>query len=278
MAEEKINMEEMPLLEYIWRNDYQIVVWEKGKRDSSFPTIFGNGFILQYEDEDVFVTADHVIHKRDYEVGERTGKEYDYSLVNNIAGEGLSTMFTNIFGFNFTDSYDFGKYMLGQEDLDVAMIPYLEDYAVSFIGKSLPAPFMTHELILDEVKVAPHLPKLYLKQECIGLPQEGKKYLTMGVLHKRFNGVVWERENMCHFNIEYDREAMGMYKFLYYRPIIEDEWSGLSGAPFFDEDGHLIGMVIRVVDGENIIWVMPINKILNFIRITKQIEKLSTKA
>ena len=96
MAKEE--MKDMPLLEYIWRNDYQIVVWEEGKRDSSFPTIFGNGFILQYEGEYVFVTADHVIHKLDYEVGERTGKEYEYSLINNIAGKGLTTLFTDIYG------------------------------------------------------------------------------------------------------------------------------------------------------------------------------------
>ena len=268
MEEEKLS-----LLEYIWRNCYQIVVWEREKNHESFPTIFGNGFIMYINGEYIFITADHVIHELDYEKEERTGKEYDYALVNNINGNGISTMFTNISGFYYSESYNFGRFLEGKEELDVALIPYLEDYAVSFIGKELPCPFLTHDLRIDnDIIVKEKLSKLNLNPESVGNPSTSMNYFVMGVLPNQFNGIIWERTNAFYYDIKFEKEEMELYKFRHSCTINEENWSGLSGAPFYDSEGHLVGMLIKVVDGDDIIWVMPIRKILRFINITKQIE------
>ena len=54
--------------------------------------------------------------------------------------------------------------------------------------------------------------------------------------------------------------------------IIYDDWKGLSGSPFFDENGCLIGMVNEVVDDGFDIYVTPIKAITKLLDYAIMVE------
>lgn len=169
------------IIEYIWRNCYQLVVWEQEHKQDDFPSIFGCGFILKNENDYVFITADHVIHNKDYEAGERTPQEYQYAIVNNICRKDLTTVLTTIYGFYSLESYNLEPYLKGEEELDVAQIPDLKDVALSIIKGDhvFEYPFHTHELrINNQILVDKGLEKLCLMQDCIAIPSKREKVLS----------------------------------------------------------------------------------------------------
>ena len=275
---------EMTVVEYIWRNCYQIVCWDKEANKDNFPTTFGSGFFLQYKDKLVFVTADHVLHSDDYNQSdnvERSSKEYAYALVNNITNkkEPLYTVLTPISGFHNCDVYDFKKYFNGEEDIDVASIPEFPDVSISIVDSNrFEYPFLTHELKVDEkVLVNEGKNKLCIKEDAIVLPSKENRYIVLGVVKNKSTGILWNRVNAFHFNLHYEGEECGLYKFCYDRSIDSDNWEGLSGSPFFDETGRLVGMIIRVVHGDNIVWVVPMKEILNKIDFFIRVDNLQNQ-
>lgn len=275
---------EMTVVEYIWRNCYQIVCWDKEANKDNFPTTFGSGFFLQYKDKLVFVTADHVLHPDDYNQSdhvERSSKEYAYALVNNITNkkEPLYTVLTPISGFHNCDVYDFKKYLNGEEDIDVASIPEFPDVSISIVDSNrFEYPFLTHELKVDEkVLVNEGKNKLCIKEDAIVLPSKENRYIVLGVVKNKSTGILWNRVNAFHFNLHYEGEECGLYKFCYDRSIDSDNWEGLSGSPFFDETGRLVGMIIRVVHGDNIVWVVPMKEILNKIDFFIRVDNLQNQ-
>lgn len=266
----------MSLIEYIWRSSYQIVGWEKDRNTQDFPTIFGSGFILKYDDNFVFVTADHVIHPEDHEAGERMGDNYTFALVRNKNKE-LTTMFIPISSFYVEDEYNLEKYIKGEEELGVAVIPYLPDLAISIIqDEKILEKLYTHELqIENEILVKENLQKLYLTLESITKPSCDKHYIVAGVVQNHKNGIRWDRTNSIYDKLTYDSMESGLYKFRYEKIINITEWEGLSGSPFFDDDGGLVGMIIRVVHNDNLLWVLPMCNILESIKRFIQVEKLN---
>lgn len=266
-------MEKISLLEYIWRNCYQIVAWEN--EHDNFPDVFGCGFMLKDDTDYIFVTADHVVHYKDYEEGNRTSQDYHYALVNNQNGKDLSTAMTTIYGFNSIESYDFNQYLSGKENIDVALIPDLKDFSFSRIGDSFPIPFYTHELNIDKTIIVPQgKEKLYLKSDSFTQPSKDRKYIILGVVKNKLDGIKWQRCNIIYCNLSYIEEKDGMYRFRNPTPIKSEDWKGLSGSPFFDENGKLIGMLVRAADIDNSVWVIPILTIMGFINRIKEIDKI----
>ena len=177
--------EQISILEYIWRNCYQLVAWEECHNQNEFPDIFGYGFFIKNENNLWFITADHVIHNKDHQEGERTSQNYQYAILNNINRDDLSTVLTSIYGFHSMESFNFDSYLKGEEDIEVAMIPDLKDIAFSLIkeGSSLQYPFQTHELRLqDQIMVPAGCDKFYLTKKSFALPTTDKKYIVMGTI------------------------------------------------------------------------------------------------
>lgn len=48
--------EQISILEYIWRNCYQLVAWEECHIQNEFPDIFGCGFFIKNENNLWFIT------------------------------------------------------------------------------------------------------------------------------------------------------------------------------------------------------------------------------
>ena len=268
-------MKDKSLIEYVWRNSYQIVGWGKDESTQNFPIIFGGGFVLRYNDEYVFITADHVIHLDDYEEGERMGDKCKFALVCNC-NEGLTTMLLPISGFYSEDEYNFNKYINGEEELEVTLIPNLRDVAISILrSKKVMEKLYTCELQReDEILVRKGLQKLYLTLESITEPSSEKCYVVAGVVQNSSKGIKWEKLNAIYDNLKYAGKEMGLYKFRCEDKINITEWEGLSGSPLFDESKKVVGMILRAVPDDNLVWVLPMSNILEVIRHSVQIEKL----
>lgn len=269
-------MGEVDLIEYIWRNCYQIVVWTSDDLTKS-PNIFGSGFFLNIEDDLYFITADHVIHYNDYTDGIRTGNEYQYAILNNVQGEGLSTGLTTIFGFNSLESYSLEGVLSEKESIEVAMIPDMKDVAFSKINSDFPLPFLTHELQdKSGILVSHGLQKCQLQLDSICEPNKENKYIILGVVKNIIIGdIKWNRCNAIYYPLKYIGKEYDLFKFQYTDRIITENWEGLSGSPFFQDDGSLIGMLIRVSEEDNLVWVMPIKKILDYIKMIEKIEAIN---
>lgn len=269
--------EQISILEYIWRNCYQLVAWEECHIQNEFPDIFGCGFFIKNENNLWFITADHVIHNKDYQEGERTSQNYQYAILNNINRDDLSTVLTSIYGFHSMESFNFGSYLRGEEDIEVAMIPDLKDIAFSLIkeGSSLQYPFQTHELQLEgQIMVPAGLEKYCLTEATFALPTTDKKYIVMGAIQNNNRGIQWQRCNVIHGELTFERESDGMFVFKSLQPVQIEQWAGLSGSPFFSEDGELIGMIIRAVEQNDTVLVLPIGKIMYYISLVKKTEGL----
>ena len=265
--------EQISILEYIWRNCYQLVAWEECHNQNEFPDIFGCGFFIKNENNLWFITADHVIHNKDHQEGERTSQNYQYAILNNINRDDLSTVLTSIYGFHSMESFNFDSYLKGEEDIEVAMIPDLKDIAFSLIkeGSSLQYPFQTHELRLqNQIMVPAGCDKFYLTKKSFALPTTDKKYIVMGAIQNNNRGIQWQRCNVIHGELTFERESDGMFVFKSLQPVQIEQWAGLSGSPFFSEDGELIGMIIRAVEQNDTVLVLPIGKIMYYISLVKK--------
>jgi len=265
------NIHQMTMIEYFWRNTYQLVGWEEEHSENIFPDVFGCGFVLKINDKFVFVTADHVIHKADEEAGARTNKEYRYAIVcnqNDIKNGSFQTIFRPIGGFISLDKFDLGPYLRGEEELEVALIPDMQDYAFADFKPEYFQEILTHELrINNDVLTREGLFHIFICEDAYTEPNENSKYMVVGTIPEpdKFDGIKWVRANAAHWELNFIGTEEGMYKFATSSQVKIEEWAGLSGAPFFDYDGNIVGMLLRAVEGYDFVWVMPIHTILKMI-------------
>lgn len=268
----------MTLMEYIWRNSYQLVGWEEEHAGDVFPDVFGCGFVLKLGTKFIFVTADHVIHKADETAGERTNITYKYAIVcnHNIVKDGsLQTLFRPIGGFISLDRYNFGKYLRGEEELDVAFIPDMQDYAFADFNPEYFKEIFTPELKNKEnVLVKEGLFKIHICEKTFVEPNSNSKYIVAGTMPHNYDGIKWIRANAIHRDLIYIGKEQEMYKFSYPAAVKYSEWEGLSGSAFFDYEGNLVGMLLRAVEEDNIVWVMPITTIWKMINQMVRIGQL----
>lgn len=271
-----INICNMDLPQYIWRNCYQIVVWENEKSTDNFPDYFGSGFVLRCGDKLIFVTADHVIHPADEKAGMRTKCEYRYALLNNCNSlKDLSTRITPIGNFLSFDYYNLNNFLKGEEELDVAMIPEIPDYAFAEVKYQDVSNLLTHQLKNgDDILVKDGLNKLFLTEKSFATPSQMHEYMVWGVVHNELNDIRWERTNALYCELKYVGKDNGVYKFMYPANNQLSDWKGLSGSPFFDTEGHLIGMLVKVNVNSRIVWVIPIHLIWEMIKQMIRIQQL----
>ena len=262
--------DEITLFEYMWRNCYQIVCWEAERSAEMFPDVFGCGFMLQKDEETyMIVTADHVVHKKDWEEGIRTGQEYRRALVNNYnqqVAEGIQTVLSEMPDFSYCDIHNIKGLIEGKEDVEIAMIPDMIDISYCKIKPPFKYPLLTNELrVGGEVICKEGLEKLCISNQAFAKVYPDKEYFILGTLGNRLNGITWNRVNALHRNLRYLDEKDHMIRFSYSDYVSQEEWEGLSGSPVFSCDGNLVGMVVRAVEVNSTLWVYPIDYIIEII-------------
>ena len=257
------------IYEYIWRNCYQIVCWEKQNGTNQFPDVFGCGFMIKRGDIYVFITADHVVHKKDHDEGYRTGQEYKYALVNNQnvqTPQGVQTILSDMPDFSYCDGHDLKPFFEGKQDMETTMIPDMIDISYCKIRPPFKCSLLTSEFrVGEEVLCKDGMPKLYIANEVFAEVDPQKEYIILGTLGNKQNGIRWDRVNALHRNIHYLDKKDNMLRFTYTDFVSQDEWEGLSGSPIFSCDGELVGMIVRAVEGNSTLWVYPIQYIMDII-------------
>lgn len=156
--------------------------------------------------------------------------------------------------------------------------------AIAKMQEPLACPILNNAVVDEDGNaiIAEGTPKIVLDSQYISSVDDKKWYIIAGTIGNYLkNSVILERKNIEHALLKYIRLDSDKNVLLETpeKPNI-DLWSGLSGAPVLNEDGQLVGMLIRGPKSEPIITVVPIDKIIWFLDIIIQnegsIEKMET--
>lgn len=214
------------------------------------PIGFGSGFLADYKGKPFLITADHVLHRDDYENTEiRTGNEYIIAIVNNVNNidDNISTVLTPLSEFYYAERINLTN---ANEDLIDISVCLLKNINFKY-------PFLTHEISVYGNIIQPAgIEKQFYDTSQFTEPTNEQKYSICGVVRNDIVGIKGIRTNALYSNISYNGAARNYFVFEYPDEIIEDDWVGLSGAPMFDYEGNIVGVGHRVLG--NGIWVTPI--------------------
>lgn len=254
----------MTLLEYFWKTSHQIVILSPGENIENFDIVgWGSGFILKYKERFFFITCDHNVHPDDYEHGLRTGIDYNIGIICNCKQpkEMLSMGLITIPGFYYFESID----ITHPELVD------LTDIAFAEIKFPLPLPIYTNRLYDFDGKtiiVQEGEMKLYINENSIESVNVNDEYVITGCIRNDIYAEIrMDRQNTFRDQIVYTGEKYCNSYLVFENPtqVVYDDWKGLSGSPVFNNKGKLIGMLSRVVEETNHLYVTPIQTILRFI-------------
>ena len=266
------------LNEAIWRNHYQLLVSDK-KDTNCLNPFYGSAFRLLYKDKIWIVTADHVIHPDVHGIdeSERKGEEhpyeYNYFLLNNQNVKGkLETILTTVQGFYYFDNLELMLDYSEQElkDADISIEDLFNRLVIAFCEQKTDFPYqcLTHSLQDGQgnLLVKAGLPKLIITSESVTEPSWDDKYYDYGVvLNDCSDGIRFNRYNVMYCDLKFGGECDSLYKFKYNGQIKYEEWAALSGSAIFNQEGKVVGMVIRVAQETNVVWAVPIKYIYRFI-------------
>lgn len=265
--------------QYAWLCTQQLVISPEGDKNCSDICGWGSGFFLSHKDRFFFVTADHNLHIDDHKIGERTGKENHIFIHNNITDkEMMAPILTPMGNFNFYDRYNYAplfdsKNSIEDIDAEVLSIPDLIDVAFCEVQKTIERPFLTHELSVENAVLVPAgEQKLVISSDNVAEPTSDCLYLVEGVVENEIKGIRNLRKNAIYQDLTYAFTKDGDYYFDYPNAVRHKEWAALSGAPIFDNQCRLVGMVVRVVESTNQIRVFPANEIIRIIEMQMGID------
>lgn len=192
----------------------------------------GNGFVYRYRDKKFFITAAHVVP----DIVSQGGEVY---ILTHLSNDRLSTQVIDIKDFyNLTYLQDIGKDLFciefNQHPVDCAFCD-LSNKEV----KTIPIIFND-----DSINVDHHFRINSIPKEDTTEPNIADKYIVCGRIVQQIRGVVWEAKAYTYSNIDYEGPGVwGLLSFLFREVPDMKQWCGLSGSPFFNEHGKLIGMV-----------------------------------
>ena len=262
----------MTMMEYFWRASQQIVMLTPNEpAEKADIEGWGSGFFLQYRKRTFFVTCDHNLHMLDdYANGERTGLDFGVAVITNTTNPNnpLSMGLVTISGFYYFESLD----------IRLPEIEDLKDVAFAEIKAPFPLPILTNIIVgMDGgVIVEEGLEKIIILEESLAEPAERKDYVMTGCIRNKIvDGIRMDRQTTFRNGIRYKKDKTNLNSQLVFEnptTIIYDDWKGLSGSPFFDENGCLIGMVNEVVDDGFDIYVTPIKAITKLLDYAIMVE------
>lgn len=153
----------------------------------------------------------------------------------------------------------------------------LPDFAISEIKKPFEIFPLNNQVgyDIDNIIIEDGTPKLFLSSESIAEINSNSTYLVAGTVgNKLVNSVRLERVNVLHDGLKldsFDKEGIAYLKSEE-EPNL-DNWSGLSGAPLFNDKGELSGMLIRGPEESPYASAIPITRILHYINLIIETEK-----
>ncbi len=268
----------MNLLELLTRTRFQVFTFPKGDmKNGEYPDGAGSGFILRHKDKSIFVTADHVCHPFDHEP-ERTKRIFedkDVAIVNNwIEKDAIGNdipIFTPIGGF-----YYFDKFKISNDLILENYRPYDATFAILNPNR-FQKPFKSEPLcVLNGPNMPGGLDMIQIPSENAILPTNRDRYIVYG--HTKF-GIGSDNIHLTwnislHEGMKYKGENGDYYVLTPSEPIVNKDWEGISGAPVFNQEGGLLGILCGGVPQNNEIFVMKMQSIISLIETTLKIERI----
>ena len=249
-------VEMLPLLDLLWMATLQVVVTKD--KNALIIKNWGSGFLFGYRKKLFFVTADHVAHFDDFVAGERLGKD-DFVWVFNGRNQ-LDQLTTMVNPINGIYSFD----LFNLDDV-LPEIPELKDMAFAILEKPIEPPLLTLALKdLDGTVLVPAgEDRLYLEEKCVAELKDGDICYVGSCVKWDISGVMLNYQSLVHRDLVLTEvNSDGYYVFKYHSPVVVNEWRGISGAPVFNQQGDLIGMLIEVDENYDTVTVVPMKTIM----------------
>ena len=264
---------EISLLEVLVKTSYLTQTTHPKDKECKNILSFGSGFIVEYENEPFFVTADHTLHIDDYENIKplRTWNEYVVSIFNNLTPKDnpLSTMITPLGGFYYMEQFNLSKPKDADELVDITVCKLKEI--------NLEYPFLTDKVVFTNETIEAGENKIRLKKESFSKPNSNTNYLVFGSLAE-LEGIQLKRTHTLKEDLKYITKSGDYYLFNTSKKITDSkEWEGLSGSPVISEDGNCIGVLCAINENSHSVWVMPIDKVEMLIQVAILQEKLEAE-
>lgn len=267
----------MRLLEVLTRTRFQVFTFPQGTlSDTAIPEGAGSGFVLEYNGKLFFVTADHVCHPDDYKPGvtQRSFDDKDVAIVNNWIEKDPKTgkdthILTPIGGLYYFTQL---KFDLNAGFGDIK--PFDATFAVFNLSKVL-KPLKNEPLYVAGGSDVPGgLDMIPVPSHTIITPNADDRYIVYGHTQFTFNTTtsLLEWKVTHHENMTYLCENGDYYVLKPNEPVKDKEWKGISGAPVFNLQGGLLGILCGGNETYSVVFVMKIQKLLSFIDTTMKIE------
>lgn len=258
-------MSNKELIEYFEHVRYQVAGFDK-KQKSEIPQFSGSGFILEHNGLKVFVTAGHVATTQtdgtieyDKNVLVQTNSIYYDTELNRYCCCLVScSEIVTISAFHF-DPITMG---LGHESVVDVVFTIFDEVRSN-------APFVTQKIDLESACVKYGEKKGFFKSTDIATVSTTDTYAVFGRVKLFFEKVdennVLQSTVIFHTGLKFVYETKDMYELQYDKPIIIDEWKGLSGSPVLNQYGKLLGVACSVDPFANTLSVMKIRNVLSYI-------------
>lgn len=278
---------------YVYMSTQQLIVFEDYV--SYKIKTFGSGFLLEYQDRIFCVTADHIVHPDDHydnETGQRRRIDYYPQILTNFKDAERIGWCRNI----PLECWDWTEYELDQEtvlnpaklnsvtekivaenidinDEDLPLnvaIASLIDIAISEINQPPQVPILTQKVEFADgtVLIPANVLKEPLPSDIIADFNVEDSYFVAGILHKDVqNAMMLQGKYVRHTDMKFEGfNSDGGIALLKVSGSTDIEnWEGLSGAPVFNYDRELVGMLVRH-PGKNLqAEVIPIKTIIEYI-------------
>jgi hypothetical protein len=253
------------ILEIMVKTSYHTQITHPSNKDCDDPVSYGSGFLVDYNNNLFFVTADHTVHFDDYgDSGEkRTGTDYVVSIFNNVTppGQFLSTVVTPLGGFYYTEQFHLDKPLEASKLVDVTVC--------KLKPINLQYPFHTDQVTFPNEVIAAGQHKWRIREQAFSEPEPDVEYLIFGKIRTCLKDFIkLERVNTLKSGLKFITKA-GDYLLFNTPEVIIDEkdWEGLSGSPVISITGDCVGVLCSVNEGSRSIWVMPVSTVKMLIEV-----------
>lgn len=249
-----------------YRKSFQIIVAPGYHKDFGNPKGFGSGFILNVDGTDWFVTACHVVDSKN---------EMDF------VGWGNDDLCGVPMGINDEQRHEsltaklsgFYEYIRAPRPADAVNLVFPWPLDLTFCK----ADFKLNNAItlgfsypVGNLFFPAGEPHLKFDAQEIVLPDKitADSYFVVGtILGIDKTCMNTTTNHQFHGSLSFDHlDGNEVYLKAPYPVREKAEWSGLSGSAVVSYDGHLLGMLSHVVEGDDWIRVIPANAILRLIR------------
>lgn len=255
-------MEYIELLCRVFLNCYQVVSAVSNAKDFSSMRSSGAGFVVERSGRKYFVTCEHVIEpyndgdfcgwEKSPMVGVFVGKNDEESHLSLCIPLGGWYRHTKIptatpadnlvwpvsFDLAFCDAADIDRKCssIGFADV-VSRIGFVAGLQKGFFAES--------EVLTDQGKYG-----------------DGRYFVIGTIVPVNHDGWTIKRRDKLHMRLRYVRMEEGLIVLRSDKKIDKDaDWGGLSGSPVVSDDGQLLGMLLRVVDRDYEVFVLPISEV-----------------